>query len=262
MIGQAVGVEVTLFDVPANMEARNAPLPLGRCRSLRIPVDSDIAVIEVLENAGFDRYQSFTPATAAIEADVAATDLDLAQFHYLFGVDDAGRMHFNSYDDRVSWHDFVRAVDQGLYDGNPSRIAVYHQGVAGGTSVEFLEELLKLLMAGVPGAVGGAIATKLLHPVRVVKDLRQARRRQIAEQLRRRGFTGPRLLRVMTRYPAWDPERLQKLFDFTEAEATRVLSNAGYEPGEDGLWRASSDAAQKWDALEGIERRAWKEARF
>ena len=112
------------------------------------------------------------------------------------------------YDQPLSWEDFVRAVDQSLYEGDPSRLAVYERGVAGGPSVEYLDQLLELLLAGVPGAIAGAVTAKLVHPKQLIDEIGKARRLQIAEKLRQRNFTGERLLRFLKRYPEWDPKRL------------------------------------------------------
>lgn len=116
--------------------------------------------------------------------------------------------------------------------------------------VEFLDQLLDLLLAGVPGAVAGAIAANVAHPKEFVDQIKASRRRQIAETLRKRGYTGDRLLRVASRYPEWDPEHLQRLFEFTSAEAIRVLVNAGYEAGTDGFWRKSPSADGRPDLHE------------
>ena len=188
-------------------------------------------------------------------------DVALAQFLDLFGVDEAGRLHFDSYDQPLSWDDFVRAVHQSLCDGDPSRLAIYERGVAGGPSVEYLDQLVELVLAGVPGAIAGAVTAKMVHPKQLINDVKKARRRQIAEKLRTRNFTGERLLRVLKRYPEWDPKQLERLFEFTELEAIRVLANAGYEPGEGGFWQRSETAQgdQRRQAIDQVEQRAWDE---
>ena len=137
-------------------------------------------------------YQAFTPVTPALEADVSsAEDMDLAQFLVLYGVDGEGRLISNSRDDRLTWREFARAVDESLYEGDPSRIAVFQRGVAGGLSVEYLQQLIDLLLAGLPGAVAGAVTAKVVHPKQLMDGVKRARRLQIAERLRKRTSPGP-----------------------------------------------------------------------
>ena len=158
----------------------------------------------------------------------------------------------------LSWDDFVRAVQQSLYKADPGRLAVYQRGVAGGPSVEFSiswwiscsRQLRVRSPAQLPPNV---------HPRQLLNEVKHARRRQIAEKLRKRNFTGERLLRVLTRYPEWDAKQLERLFEFTELEAIRVLVNAGYQPGEDGFWRRSDtpDEEHRRQALDQFEQRMW-----
>lgn len=259
-----VGMHVRLFAVPDDIETGTIrSQALAECPSSEVVALPGWTVAEVLESGAFGMFQAFAPATPAIEADVCVgTNVELVQFLDLFGVDAEDHLRFNTYQQRTTWGDFVRAVHQGLYAGDPARLAVYRRGVAGGASVEFLDQLLDLLLAGVPGAVAGAIAANVAHPKEFVDQIKASRRRQIAETLRKRGYTGDRLLRVASRYPEWDPEHLQRLFEFTSAEAIRVLVNAGYEAGTDGFWRKSpsADGRSRRDAMDEVERRAWEDA--
>jgi hypothetical protein len=183
---------VTLYAVPEPPGGGPIPSqPLAECSSVVVEPGPGCSVAEVLESGGFTMFQAFTPATPPIEANVSVgADLDLAQFRNLFGIDEAGLLHFNSYEQPLSWDDFLRALHQSLYQGDPSRLAIYQRGVAGGPSVEFLDQLLDLLLSAAPGAIAGAVTAKLVHPKQLVNDVRAARRRQIAEKLRKRNFTG------------------------------------------------------------------------
>jgi hypothetical protein len=66
---------------------------------------------------------------------------------------------------------------------------------------------------------------------------------------------------VLKRYPEWDPKHLERLFEFTELEAIRVLLNAGYEAGEDGFWRRleTPEGDQRRQAMDRLEQRMWEE---
>ena len=254
---------VTLYTVPESPGGGPIPSqPLADCPSIEVKPGPGWSVAQVLESGGFTMFQAFAPATPAIEADVSVgEDIDLAQFLNLFGIDEAGRLLFTSYEQPLSWDDFVRAVQQSVYQGDAGRLAVYQRGVAGGPSVEFLDQLLDLLLSAAPGAIAGAIAAKLVHPKQLINEVKHARRLQIAEKLRKRNFTGERLLGVLRRYPEWDPKQLERQFEFTELEAVRVLVNAGYQPREDGFWRRSDtpDGEHRRQALDQLEQRMWDE---
>ena len=111
--------------------------------------------------------------------------------------------------------------------------------------------MVDFLVSGVPtevywtllGVTVDKVADKVLHPKQFLDDLKRDDRLRLAEKLRRRNFTGERLLRVFTKYEEWDPKQLERLYEFTENEALRVLINAGYEPGEGGFWKKSRSVA-------------------
>lgn len=254
---------ITLYSVPEPEGGGEFPaIPLSACRTSEVQAEPDWTVAEVLEAGGHSMYQAFTAVTPAIEADVSvAEDIDLAQFLMLYGVDSEGRLVFNSWDDRLSWGEFARAVDESLYEGDPNRIAVFQRGVAGGLSVEYLQQLVDLLLSGLPGAVAGAITAKVVHPKQLINQVKMARRYQIAEELRKRNFTGPHLHEVLKKYPEWDRENLGRLFGFTDAESIRVLVNAGYEQRDDGFWQKSRSPAgeERREAMEELDREAWRD---
>lgn len=254
---------ITLYSVPEPEDGGEIPtISVSACPASKISAAPDWTVAQVLEAGGHDMYQAFTPVTPALEADVSVVeDMDLAQFLVLYGIDSEARLLFNSWDDRLTWGEFTRAVDESLYDGDPNRIAVFQRGVAGGLSVEYLQQLVDLLLSPLSTAVLGAIAVKIVHPKQLTDQIRQARRHQIAEELRKRNFTGPHLRHILKRYPEWDQDHLKRLFDFTDAEAIRVLVNAGYERREDGFWQQSSsaEAEARREAMEEIDRQAWRD---
>ena len=264
-------MRVMLYAVPEPPGGGPIPAqPLREC-----PVIAEVepgpgwTVTQVLEaggaDGGFERYRFFTAATPALEADVSTDDIELAQFLNLFGVDQDGHLRFNDHNELLKWNDFVSAFDEQLYEGDPTRLAVYQQGVAGGPEPEFLQQLVDFLLSGVPqaisGAVAGAIAAKAVHPKQLIDDVKKKYRLHTAERLRRRNFTGPRLLSVCKRYEEWDPKRLERLHEFTEAEAIRVLLNAGYVPGEGGFWTKSKtvEGKARRQAMEQVQTDAWEQ---
>jgi hypothetical protein len=85
-----------------------------------------------------------------------------------------------------------------------------------------------------------------------------ARRSQIARQWRKQGFTGPRIRAYLARSPQWDPSQLAKQTNLTDVEAQVALANAGYQEGQDGLWRPSEteEGRQRRKGLAEIEQRA------
>lgn len=255
---------ITFYSVPEPVGGGGiATISLSDCPASEVQAAPDWTVAQVLEAGGHGMYQAFTPVTPALEADLAVVeDMDLAQFLMLYGIDSEGRLLVNSWDDRLTWGEFTRAVDESLFAGDPSRIAVFQRGVAGGLSVDYLQQIVDLLLSPVSTALLGAIAVKIVHPKQLTDQIRQNRRHHIAEQLRKRNFTGPHLRHIINRYPEWDQDHLKRLFDFTDAEAIRVLVNAGYERrDDDGFWQRSSsaEAEARRDAIEGIDLQAWKD---
>lgn len=255
---------ITLYSVPEPVGGGGiTTISLSDCPASEVQAAADWTVAQVLEAGGHGMHQAFTPVTPALEADLAVVeDMDLAQFLMLYGIDSEGRLLVNSWNDRLTWGEFTRAVDESLYDGDPSRIAVFQRGVAGGLSVDYLQQLVDLLLSNLPTAIALAIASKIVHPKLLTDQIRQSRRHHVAEELRKRNFTGPHLRHVLNRYPEWDQDHLKRLFDFTDAEAVRVLVNAGYEQrDEDGFWQRSNsaEAEARREAIEEIDRQAWRD---
>jgi hypothetical protein len=85
------------------------------------------------------------------------------------------------------------------------------------------------------------------------------RMKLIARQWRSQGFTAPRIRYLLGRCPQWDPNVFAKQRRITEPEARLALTNAGYEEGQNGLWRPSDteEGRQRRKGLEDIERRAY-----
>lgn len=105
-------------------------------------------------------------------------------------------------------------------------------------------------------AIGGGTAT-LVASKRWVTGVR---RRQIARNWRKAGFTAPRICWYLSRNPQWDPEVLEKRLEITPLEARLALTKAGYRIGKDQLWRLndSPEAQLTSEALARIEAAAYE----
>ena len=239
--------------------------PLHSLPSVPVEVLPGWWVADVLEHGGHDGYNSFALVTPAVEADVAAGEQHIIAAAYnLLGVDEQGLVSFQG-EDHVAWADFARAVEAGLYSGDPNRIVVYPGGAAGGLSPDGLWEAVQWLFDNRSVAitaledlakVGGGFAT-IVGGTRWISGVR---RRQIARQWRSQGFTAPRIREYLGRCPQWDSTQLATQMQLSELEAGLALSNAGYQRGDDGLWRpsASPEVLQRREGLERIEARAWE----
>jgi hypothetical protein len=239
-----------LYD--ASNEQRTG-MPLAAVPRAEVEVQSDWLVADVLQAGGFGDSNSFALATDQIQADVAAgEDRTVDASFNLFGIDEQGAIRFPGRD-RISWAEFLRACQAGLYEGDPTRVVVYPYGVAGGLSPDGLWEAVQWLFENRDVAVdaleevagvGGGIAALEAGP----RCITGARRRQIARKWRAQGFTAPRIRDYLARYSQWDPSVFAKQAHLTELEARLALTKSGYEAGPDGLYRLSND-------VEGSERR-------
>jgi hypothetical protein len=241
---------VTLYDAS---DQQRTGLPLAAVPRLEVEVQSEWLDADVLQAGGHRGYNSFALVTADIEADVAAgEDRTIDAAFNLFGIDDQGAIKFQG-KDHIRWAEFLRASEAALYEGDPTRIVVYPYGAAGGPSPDGLWEAVQWLfenrdvavdaLAEVAEVGGGITALELGR-----KWITGARRRWIARKWRAQGFTAPRIRDYLARYPQWDPSQFAKQTQLTDLEARLALTKAGYEAGQDGLWRLSN-------SVEGSERR-------
>jgi DNA-binding transcriptional MerR regulator len=170
----------------------------------------------------------------------------------LFGIDDQGAVKSQGAD-HIRWGEFIRASEAALYEGDPTRIVVYQSGAVGGglspdgvwEMVQWLSENRDLAVDQLQNLVTVAAGMGLEAGRQWIKG---ARRRQIAKKWRAQGFTAPRIRDYLARCPQWDASQFAKQTQLTELEARLALTKAGYEEGEDGLWRSSN-------SVEGDERR-------
>jgi hypothetical protein len=124
-----------LYD--ASNEQRTG-MPLAAVPRAEVEVQSDWLVADVLQAGGFGDSNSFALATDQIQADVAAgEDRTVDASFNLFGIDEQGAIRFPGRA-RISWAEFLRACQAGLYEGDPTRVVVYPYGVAGGLSPDGL----------------------------------------------------------------------------------------------------------------------------
>jgi hypothetical protein len=227
---------------------------------------SNWSVAAVLMEAGVPGQSSFALITEDIERNVSVGEQStIASAHNLFGIDESGVVHRKGTVE-VSWAEFRRACDALLYRGDPARLVAYPYGVAGGPSPDGLFEAVQWLFEnrhlGVQAAeevakfgAGTATVAGLVHWVK------RTRRRQIANKWRKQGFGVEGLREYFSSCPQWDTERLQSQMGLTELEARLALTNAGYEEGQDGLWRVSTspEAIERKRGLKKSEDEAWKE---
>ena len=241
-----------------------APLTAGE-----LPVRATVEVLggwsvgDVLAAAGYDPRNSafgLSPIAPETGADSSSpSDWATTGVFNLFGVDAEGVIRLDA-TQSILWREFLLAVEDGLYEGDPSRVVVYDYGASGGflpdglwETVQFLfdnRDLITESMKQVAEIGGGT--TALVAGKRWVTGVR---RRQIARNWRKHGFTASRTRWYLNHYPQWDPELLQTRLQLTPLEARLALARAGYEVGEDGLWRLgnSAEAQLLQVALERVE---------
>lgn len=237
-------------------------------KSGELPVRATVEVLEgwsvgdVLEAAGYLPHNSFGLSPIAPETGTdssSPSDWVVTGVFNLFGVDAKGVIRLDAAQN-ILWQEFLRAVEDGLYNGDPSRVVVYDYGAAGGLTPDGLWEAVQLLfdnrdlaapMMRQIAEIGGGTAA-LVAGSRWVTGVR---RRQIARNWRKQGFTASRTRWYLNRYPQWDPELLQTRLQLTPLEARLALAKAGYEVGEDKLWRLSdsAEAHMLQAALERVE---------
>jgi hypothetical protein len=237
-----------------------------------LPVRATVEVLDgwtvgdVLEAAGYYPHNSFglspiapeTGADSSSPADWTITGV------FNLGVDARGVIRAGA-TQNILWQEFLRAVEDGLYEGDPSQVVVYDYGSAGGLTPDGLWEVVQFLfanrdlgaqaMAQVAAFGGGSAA--LVAGGRWASGVR---RRHIARTWRKAGFTAARTRWYLNRCPQWDPELLATRLELTAPEARLALFNAGYRIGEDQLWRLDDSAAAQLmrDALARIEAAAYE----
>lgn len=202
-------------------------------------------------------YSSFALVTAEIEQDVTIGEHDTVAAVDIFGIIPGGELAYRE-TDSIPWSNFLRAHQLGLYRGDPGRLVVYGFGVAGGPGSDGLWEAVQYLFENVD-SVGAAVtraATDVGAVAGVWFSVSKGRRKLITRQWRKRGYSAPKLVRFLAKNAQWDPVQLQRMLTVTELEARVMLSNAGYEPSADGLWRlATTPAGQAANA--GLHEVAW-----
>lgn len=257
-------MKVTIYSGSDSME----PQPTSG-----LPVRATVEVLDgwtvgdILEAAGYYPHNSLglSPIAPETGADSSSpSDWAITGVFNLFGVDAQGAIRLDA-TQNVRWQEFLRAVEDGLYEGDPSRVVVYDYGAAGGPTPDGLWEAVQFLFANRDlvteslrqVAEVGAGTTALVAGGRWVTGVR---RRQIARNWRKAGFTAPRTRWYLSSNPQWDPELLAKRLQLTQLEARFALFNAGYRIGEDQLWRldGSVEAQLMSDALARIEAAAYE----
>ena len=102
---------------------------------------------DVLEAAGYYPHNSFGLSPVAFETNAASSsiaDRVITGVFNLFGVDSRGAVRADA-TQAILWEEFLRAVDDGLYEGDPSRLIVYDYGSAGGLTPDGLWEVVQFL---------------------------------------------------------------------------------------------------------------------
>jgi hypothetical protein len=254
-------VRVTLYDAKDwQLEGRS----LEGVLSVEVEVQPEWWVADVLEAGGHMPYSLFALVTPEIEVDLSYGEHRMINAPDLFGIDDQGAIKFQG-QDHITWVEFLRAHQAGLYEGDPTRIVVYY-GAAGGLSPDGLWEAVQWLFENRDVAVdalgevakaGGAAAAVIAGAAWV----NGKRLQWIARQWRAQGFTATRIRDLLGRCPQWDPSLFAKQRRITEPEARLALTNAGYEEGQGGLWRPADteEGRRRRKGLEEIERRAYAE---
>jgi hypothetical protein len=90
-------------------------------------------------------YCSFALVTPEIEADLGYGEHRMINAPEFFGIDDQGAIKFQG-PDHITWAEFLRAHQVGLYEGDPTRIVVYPYGGLGGLSPDGVWEAVQWLL--------------------------------------------------------------------------------------------------------------------
>jgi hypothetical protein len=200
-----------------------------------VEVGNDERITDVIDSAGSLPGSPFVPVTDSIARRVGSGEEASFQVRQnLQGIDRRGRLRFGS---DVTVEEFLRAADAGLYDGDGRRLVVFQHGGYGGWEPDGLVAAAEWLLGAAGAAVVGHAA------LRGVTWLRGLRRAKIRRDWRRRGFTAPRLVALLSKNKQWDVNHLARLLNLEVAETRVLLKQAGYEEGADELWRLSSSPA-------------------
>jgi hypothetical protein len=233
----------------------NAHVPLNECSWREVQPEDGWTVGDVLVAAGHLGYNSFALVTPEVEADVAAGELRaISASHDLAGLNHDGRLVYQGAK-QILWNEFLSAVRAGLFVGDAERLVVYPYGTAGGPGPEFVQQLVEWFFSGVAVATGGELVKASGSKLKAIPGWR---RRRIAKQWRQQDIAGPELIAMLSADRAWDPKRMATMCNLTELEACAMLRRAGYEPGSDGMWRASLSREgheSRW-RLEELEKEA------
>jgi hypothetical protein len=218
--------------------------------------DPNIYVDEVI-SAGTGRgFADFMPVMSAQDLNAPLNENRILSHRMtLFGLTPDGLLTFGD-DDRLTWAEFVRAVDAGLIQGDPTNLVVYvDRGAAGGGSLELLSlvdilwqnrEQITFAKDMTEIAVALGVATLRKPYLYITRD----RARQLGADFRRRGYATTRLMYWVDRHGArWDAKHLAERLGLTERESSAMLQEMGWRTDEFGLFVRAHDP-------EAIARRA------
>lgn len=200
-------------------------------------IDGSTPVVDVLQLAGADMFNTFSPVTDRLRRHADPVDPDDWGFGVAINLAGVGSDGSFRYGSDITVDEVARSIDQGLFDGDPFTWAIYcDMGAAGGWSPDGLYEISTWLFdQGAAAAVGYAVG-KGLDKVTTI------RYRSIRDAWRSKGFTAPRLKRLLRRQSQWDETHLASLLSLEVTEARCVLRQAGYlQSTEDELWRIGED---------------------
>jgi hypothetical protein len=223
-------VAVTLYLCSGRLDR-----PLAAFPSTIVDVSETATVASVLQEAGADQFNTFQLVTDDLHADVTPrieNDECFGTAINLAGVGEDGRFQYSGPDTTVG--DLRRACEQGIFGGDPRTWIVHREsGAAGGWSPDGLAEISAWLLDQAGAAAIGFAVAKGLDAVS------QVRYRKIRKDWRERGFTAPRLRRLLLKQAQWDENALARLLGIEIAEVRCVLRQAGYAQSPDELWRPS-----------------------
>lgn len=126
-------VDVLVYDATGSFPLHG---PLADKPSVLVEAVEESSTTEVVNAAGFMAYSSFALVTPEVEADVSAGQPESVSYvDTLVGVNEQGELYYPR-GRQVPWADFLRAVNEGFFTGDASRIVVYPYGVAGGWAAD------------------------------------------------------------------------------------------------------------------------------
>ncbi|MGX7681718.1 hypothetical protein ACSMXN_22785 [Jatrophihabitans sp. DSM 45814] len=232
-------MQIKLFDAAeVSYEDPGTPVPIKGLPTRTVIVADGMTVSDVLIAGDFMGASSFALLTGDLADDVRSGQRRTVAFaHNLFGLTADGALVAEQ-STQTLWADFFRAVQAGIYQGDPSHLVVYAYGTAGGSGLnEWVETAQTIWDAH--EEIGFAIGT-----LTGVATFTEWLRKKIASREGRRLRSTGRPSRAMELWAQdqaqFSTESFAEHFRIPTAEAAAALRGLGLQRGLDDLWRPLS----------------------